>query len=133
MINAPRDEMAIRKIYEHLIKNKSLTTVFRPGDRLFPNNPGWKLGEKIKIRIIDIPGSNKHDILPKFLSEIYLIKIKNICCKPLGELTKKDFEGSSPDVQKIEQLKWHLGLIYNKKYNDFSPKTLVTRIHFNYL
>jgi len=46
-------------------------------------------------------------------------------------LTNTHFQGSSPDVQNIEELQEHLEAIYSQPISNFNDQ--VTRIVFNYL
>lgn len=125
-----RDEIAVRKIYESLVKDKKITVFFRPGNRLCPNYRCYFLDEIITLRIIEVLGNDNLKIPPKFNSFKQKIKIIKIDIKKISEFKKKDFVGSSPDVFDIISLKYHLGLIYNSSIDSFDE---VSRIEFEYL
>jgi len=129
-MNLRRDEMAFRIVYLELLRKKELTTVFRPGNRIYPSHRGYTVGEKITARVIEIPGDDGSLIAPKFLDEVFPIQITEIVICDISKLAEKDFEGSSPDVKNKEQLRYHLGLIYNKPVNYFRE---VSKISFKYL
>lgn len=131
-MNLRRDEMAFRIIYLELLRKKELTTVFRPGNRIFPNNRGYKPGEIVTVRVIEVLGNDELEIAPRFIEEKFKIQIEAIDVVNIEALTNPDFIGSSPDVQNVMQLKYHLGLIYNKPINAFDNSE-VTRIYFKYL
>jgi len=127
----PRDEMAFRKVYERFVLDESLTTVFRPGDRVYPSFRGYKEGEYVTARIIEVPGSDELRIPPTFNGRRKRIRIDSIDVRVLGEFTPQDFEGSSPDVQDRLSLKYHLALIYDTLLPD--DDALVTRMVFHYV
>ncbi len=127
-----RDELAVRKIYSHLIKSKKLTTFFRPFNRIFPNYRGYKYGEIIKIKIIETVGNDLHDIPPKFSEEEFPAKIISIKAKRFNDISKEDFTGSSPDVTDKQSLLYHLGTIYNLSTEKIE-KSEITRIEVRYL
>ena len=126
-----RDEMAFRKRYEALVVNKQLTTVFRPGNRIFPRFRGYKLDEIVTARIIEQPGSDEAKRPPLFNDIKMPIQIKEITVLSVDELTGEDFKGSSPDVQTPEQLSAHLISIYSQPIQRFGG--CVTKIEFVYL
>lgn len=133
----PRDEMAIRKVYEPLVVSGDLKTVFRPGNRVCSEGEDvtrcyWE-GEEITVRIVEVPGSDVHEIAPKFsesvMRSVRIFKIENIAFE---DLILEHFEGSSPDVQTSEQVAYHLGLVYGRT-PDQVMKEGVTRIGLKYL
>lgn len=125
--------MAFRKIYKDLLEKKILTTVFRPGVRDCKKYRGYCQGEIIKAKIIDKQGLDRVKVGPLFLKDLVKnIQIENIEVMPLGSLTRKDFIGSSPDVQDKKSLIYHLGLIYNLDISELSNDSLVTKIKFSY-
>ena len=126
-----RDEMAFRKRYEALVVNKQLTTVFRPGNRIFPRFRGYKLDEIVTARIIEQPGSDEAKRPPLFNDIKIPIQIKEIKVLNVDELTGEDFKGSSPDVQTPAQLSAHLISIYSQPIHHFGD--CVTKIEFVYL
>ncbi len=130
-MDLPRDEMAFRKRYEPLIVDRKLTTVFRPGNRVFPNYRGYKLNEVITARVIEKPGSDANNIPPLFNDIKMPIQIMNIETIKVHELDESHFQGSSPDVQSVPQLLEHLTAIYQRPISEFDNE--VTRISFNYL
>ena len=130
-MDLPRDEMAFRKRYQSLVEGEQLTTVFRPGDRVFPNFRGYKPRELITARIIETPGSDEEKIPPLFNDIKVPIQIVQIETFNVYSLTNAHFQGSSPDVQNIEELLEHLEAIYSQPISNFNDE--ITRIVFNYL
>ena len=136
-MDLPRDEMAIRKVYQSLVESGELKTVFRPGDRVCGlgrnTRRGYWQGEDVTVKIIDVPGSDAYKIAPKFSEEVMrLVKISEIERISFENLKHEHFEGSSPDVQTPEQLAYHLGLVYGKLPEDIREEG-VTRIGLKYL
>jgi len=130
-MNLRRDEIAFRKSYETLVVEQQLTTVFRPGNRLFPNYRGYKREEVVMARIIEKPGCDHREIPPVFSDIRIPVKIADIRSIDISILTPDDFLGSSPDVQNIEQLLIHLERIYQRPISSYENR--VTRIHLEYL
>ena len=130
-MDLPRDEMAFRKHYETLVLEQQLTTVFRPGNRLFPNYRGYKHHEIITARIIDKPGCDVQEIAPVFTEVKIPVKITDIRAVDIATLGPDDFCGSSPDVQNLKELLDHLEEIYKQPISAFQNE--VTRIQFLYL
>ena len=119
------------KRYEPLVIDRKLTTVFRPGNRVFPNYRGYKLNEVITARIIEQPGSDQKNIPPQFNDIKMPIQIMHIEPLSVHELEASHFEGSSPDVQCVTELLDHLVEIYQRPISEYGDQ--VTRIAFNYL
>lgn len=130
-MDLPRDEMAFRKQYQPLVVDRELTTVFRPGNRIFPNYRGYKPGEMITARIIEKPGSDELEIPPKFNDIKMPIQIMSIETFNVFSLNESHFVGSSPDVQSVAELIDHLGDIYQRPMSEFNDE--VTRISFSYV
>ena len=130
-MNLPRDEMAFRKRYETLLLQKAITTVFRPGTRVYPNRRGYKLGETVTARIIEICGSDEAGVPPLFNETRIPILISSLTVKLIEDFDDADFEGSSPDIFDRESLETHLCAIYGKPISCFDDA--VTRIQFRYL
>lgn len=129
-LEMPRDEMAFRRRYEPMLLARTLTTVFRPGDRLWPNWRGYRPGEIITARVIARPGSDALGIPPEFTSTRIMIGILDIRVLAPEALTAADFVGSSPDVQDVQSLRVHLLGIYGRPLSAFGD--VVTRIRFAY-
>ena len=127
----PRDEMAFRADYEELVFQQSLTTVFRPGNRVFPNWRGYKPGEIITGRIIERCGCDQKDIPPVFKAAKIPLKIAKIDIIPISQISQQDFEGSSWDVNDLKSLDRHIAKIYNKTLSEYD--NVVTRIELDYI
>jgi hypothetical protein len=127
----PRDEMAFRANYRPLLLNRALTTVFRPGDRVYPNWRGYCEGETVTARIIRRPGSDELGVPPEFDDVRIPIRIRTISVTPIDALGRDAFHGSSPDVHDRTSLAAHLRHIYGRPVSAFG--NLVTRIVFSYL
>ncbi len=133
-LNLDPNWIAFRKIYKSLIKEKKITTVFRPTTRLCGDFRGYCKEQVVTIGVIDKIGADWGALPPVFLNESFgKIKITDINAKKIKEFSKDDFLGSSPDVQNVESLKYHLGLIYNLSYDEVDDESMVTKIQFKYL
>jgi len=126
----PRDEMAFRERYRDLLEKRALTTVFRPGNRIFPNWRGYMEGEIVTARIIRTPGSDKHGVAPQFHDLRIPIRIVSLALRPVTLLESGDFAGSSPDVFDRPSLMNHLYEIYGRSIASFGNR--VTRIGFTH-
>lgn len=129
-LDMPRDEMAFRRRYQPMLFARTLTTVFRPGDRLWPNWRGYRRGEIVTARVIARPGSDALGIPPEFTSTRISIGIVDIKVLAPEALTADDFRGSSPDVYDRASLLAHLIGIYGRPLSAFGD--VVTRIQFDY-
>lgn len=127
------NEMAIRKIYWPFVTRGQVFTFFRPGVRLSSAYRGYCEKQAVTLRCITHLGSDQLGIAPQFLeSEKIPASIEQIYSKKIGELEENDFQGSSPDVQTTDALKFHLGLIYNLSLNELTDDSYVTIIRVNY-
>jgi len=128
----PRNEIWERKVYESLIKNRQLTILFRPGDRVcdIGKVKCFNEGEEVTIKVLKKPGDSHRDIKPEFSSVIEKGIIEEIKKISLSSLLRKDFKNSYPNVTSQETLRYHLGLIYNKEPSSFKE---VTKIKIKYL
>ena len=127
----PRNEIAFRKEYEELVLLNALTTVFRPGNRIFPNWRGYKPGEVITARIIEKCGCDEKEIAPLFNHHKIKVQVASIRTHHIDELTAAHFAGSSPDVHDIQSLKDHLAHIYGKPISAYDDE--ITRIELAYI
>jgi hypothetical protein len=127
----PRDEMAFRKAYQPLLVDRSLTTVFRPGDRRYPAWRGYAEGEKITARVISRPGCDARGIAPRFNTFRATVRIGEVRVLPVAALTPADFAGSSPDVVDPPSLLAHLLAIYGRPIEAYGG--IVTHIRFTYI
>jgi hypothetical protein len=130
-MDLPRDEMAFRKTYEALLLEEAITTVFRPGNRIYPNRRGYRPGETVTARVIEKCGSDELGIPPLFNDIRIPIRISSLAVKAIADVGREDFEGSAPDVFDRESLEEHLTGIYQKPMDCFGGT--VTRIQFRYL
>jgi hypothetical protein len=123
--------MAFRADYEKVVSEQSLTTVFRPGNRIFPNWRGYKQGEIITGRIIDRCGCDIENIAPLFKPSKISLRIAKIDMILAAEICPQDFNGSSWDVTDLRSLDQHIYKIYNKFLSEYD--NIVTRIQLEYL
>lgn len=130
-MDLPRDEIAFRKEYECLVLERAITTVFRPGNRIYPNWRGYRPGEVVTARIIEKCGCDRREIPPVFNNIKTPVQIAEIAVFPIGALEPAHFQGSSPDVADIGSLKDHLHYIYGRPVEAFGGE--VTRIGLRYL
>jgi hypothetical protein len=127
----PRDEMAFRWRYRDLLLQQALTTVFRPGDRIYPNWRGYSEGEIVTARVIRMPGCDEQGVPPEFDDLRIPIRIKAIWVSSIDALGRDAFLGSSPDVHDRASLAAHLHHIYGRPISAFGNQ--VTRITFAYI
>jgi len=133
-LNLQREEIYFRRIYRDLLEHRRITTVFRPGNRLNGHPKGFHLGETVTLRIIENVGADWAKLAPELESAFALkARIVSLDAKKLRELEKKDFGGSSPDVQDVEALRYHLGVVYNLSPEELGPDAIVTRTQFEYI
>lgn len=130
-LELPRDEMAFRKQYQRLLAARTLTTVFRPGDRRYPAWRGYADGETITARVIARTGCDIRGIPPVFNGFRSMIRIEDVAVLSVGSLGAADFVGSSPDVRDAPSLLAHLAAIYGRPIEAFGG--IVTRIRFAYV
>jgi len=133
-LNLPADEIAFRRIYQNLLEQERLTTVFRPGGRGRKDYRGYAEGDIIKAKVLQNVGADWAGVAPEFVPDFEKrIRIISNQQKALDSLTEKDFEGSSPDVHDVESLRYHLGVIYNLSPESLNGKSFVTKIGFEYV
>ncbi len=132
-LNLNPDEMAIRSVYEDLLKEKKLKTVFRPGERDCKKNRGYCESQVVKARVIEKTGADWAFVPPRFNGYKDDIMIKKIYVKKMRDLKEEDFFGTSPDIKDKESLRYHLGLIYNLPLRTLHDDFFVTIINFEYL
>ena len=125
-LELPRNEMAFRMRYQELLLARKIATVFRPGNRIYPNWRGYLEGETVTARVIKRTGSDALGIPPQFNDLRLPIRILSLTVKPVRALTPQDFLGSSPDVRDVPGLIAHLNEIYGGEIDQ------ITRIHFRY-
>lgn len=124
-------ELWFRLVYWKLIEERQFTAALRPGNRCFPAPKGTTVGEPALVRIIRLPGSEIQDTQPVFESVRDLkVRITDIKVKNFGDLTGFDLRDCSPDCRSKEMARYHLGLIYNRVFND---DDVVSIISFEYL
>lgn len=126
-----RDEIAFRAPYRDLLVRRLVTTVFRPGNRVFPRWRGYKPGEVVTARVIEVPGSDELGVPPLFQDLRIPVRIVGLSVTPIGALERSAFAGSSPDVHDVESLIAHLHEIYRRPLQAFGNQ--VTRIALAYL
>ena len=130
-MDLPRDEMAFRKTYEELLLEQKITTVFRPGIRIYPNRRGYIPGETVTARVIELCGSDELGVPPLFNDTRIPIRISSITVKVIDDVEEEDFVGCSPDIFDRDSLEEHLTGIYHKPIESFDGA--VTRIQFQYV
>jgi hypothetical protein len=121
----PRDEIWIRNVYEPEVMSGSLTRIFKPYNRIYPNNKGFKLGEEVKVRIVDVPGNDVTNCRPLVREDYRRATIENLVVTNIEKLKPKDFKGSSKDVYDITSLRYNLGLIYGNIPEAFDVITII--------
>lgn len=125
------NEIGFRMVYRDMVLSRSLTTIFRPDDRKYEKLYG--AGSLIKGKIIEQPGSASLEINPVFTEDTVRLEVKSIKKIALKDLKPEDFLGSSPDVQDVMGLIYHLGMIYNKPAISYMPNESVIKISLEYV
>ena len=123
-------ELWFRLPYQNGFENKSIRSAVRPGDRRFPMPKGTRVGDIARIRIIEIPGSEEHNIKPIFNNFKSCVKVSNLVVKRIGELSADDLKFASEDSRTPKEVRKHLEKIYGKK---FGNRDIVTVIHWAYV
>tara|TARA_Y100000310_G_scaffold340441_1_gene436265 strand:- start:227 stop:628 length:402 start_codon:yes stop_codon:yes gene_type:complete len=126
----PRNELWVRKTYEALVMNGSLTTFFRPGDRVTPTEKYFIEGEVLTLKFLEKPGDEARGFVPIINGNSKKARVVSLNKKNIEDFVDEDFEGSSPDVKNTTQLKYNLGIIYNKPIDEIKE---VTRINVEYV
>lgn len=103
------------------LQEKQKITIFRPGNRIYPQNRGYTSWEVVKARIISIPWSDEKWIPPTFSEIVELVKIQTTTLLDLS-LSDIDFSNSLHYIQSREDLTRWVDRIYKKDF------TLVTQI-----
>ncbi len=124
-----KNHITLRKLYKPFCDSKELKKIFRPGNRTGEHPKAYKKEQIATIKILDIPGSDYHNIEPKHTQDNYYVKIINVQTKKLNELTQKDFQNSGPDKD-IKSLITNLSLIYNLNPKEINELTIIS---FEYL
>lgn len=128
----PRDEVGFRKIYADLVRDKKITTIFRPGERTCNLNKGFCEGEVINIKIIDKVGADWAELPPETVTINQKALIESVVNKEIGSLTAEDFHGSSPDIFDKQSLIYNLGVIYNLAPSELTDGSIITKTTFVY-
>jgi hypothetical protein len=130
----PRNEIWERKSYKSLMESGELKTLFRPGDRICDNDSKKKcfyLGEVLTLRVLDIPGNEKMEVPPNFVSGFEKkVKIVNMEVISIENLKEEDFKSSYSYINSGGKLRYYLSLIYNEDPFLFDK---VTKIGIEYL
>lgn len=118
-----RNDISFRKENEEEVTIKDKITVFRPGNRIYPQDRGYIKGEVIKARIIDVPWNDKEWKEPIFSNIVKLVKIETITVLQEEEIDNIDFKNSLKNIQTKEELLKHLECVYKK--NNFNTITKI--------
>jgi hypothetical protein len=121
----PRDELWFRKVYQDELAAGTLTRIFKPGNRIYPESKGFMPGECVKLRILEAPGNDKTGALPLLNGFCRSATIENIVLTNIDALTPPDFIGASRDIHDTLTLRYHLGIIYDKKPQDFKQISII--------
>ena len=128
----PRDEIGLRKIYENLVRDKKITTIFRPGERVCGIDKGFCENEILNIKIIDKVGADWAKLPPQATS-CGQVRVLNTTNMTIGSLMNNDFHGSSPDIFDKQSLVYNLGIIYNLPPSELTDDSIITKTTFTYL
>lgn len=125
------DAIGFRMVYRDFVLLRSLTTIFRLDKSKYKEL--YCCGRIVEGRIIAVPGNPRLNTKPIYEGKPIHLIAKSVSRIALGKLKQGDFVGSSPDVQDVQGLIYHLGMIYNKSAGEFTPRTKVIRIELEYV
>ena len=123
----PRNEIWERLVYEDLIREEKLKVLFRPASRICDGKKSkcFYLGEEVVLKVLKKPGDDERGIEPMFTSLVKRVEIQGLKEVFLSSIKEKDCVGSYPNVLDEETLRYHLGLVYNKKLTSFEKITII--------
>ena len=119
-------ELWFRAAYEPDLIHRRFTSALRPGVRLAGNPKGVAVGETVRVRILHWPGDESRGQQPQFGAFECRAKITTMAVKKISELTVSDLANCTPDVHNPKLVKYHLGLIYNRIFQDDEEVTLLS-------
>ncbi len=129
-----KNHITLRKIYINSVKDKTLKKIFRPGNRLCPEEKCYFKNQKIFVKFLDIQGSDKYNIEPVHLNIKFPVVVKNVYVKKIINLKISDFKNSGPNIKNKNNLRFELANIYNLSYDEvFDDNFEVTISEFEYL
>lgn len=109
-----RNDISFRQEDENDLKKENIT-VFRPGNRIYPENRWYIEWEVVKARIIKIPGDDKKWIAPVFSDTAELVKIKTIDLLDFEKIEETHLCNSLECIKSREDLLRYLEKIYKKR------------------
>lgn len=127
-----RFDVAFRMPYMQLLQERSITKFIRPDKRIFPNHPkSYFIGQEVTAKVIEQPGSDILNIEPVFTYDFHIrLRITSVHAKALRELTSEDIQGLGPGCTCQQDVRIHLGIIYNKIY---TFESIITLNEFEYI
>lgn len=109
-----RDEIGLRQEDKKDLVTKERLTIFRPGNRIYPQKRWFTQWEVVKARIIDKPWNDREKKAPTFSTIVKLVKIQTIKVLRQKDLIEDDFHNSLEYVQSPEEVKRYLENIYKE-------------------
>lgn len=128
-----KNTLANRMIHLPCMQNRTLTRIFRPGNREVPHEKSLYEGQLALAKIIRTTGVSSQNIKPEFMSEIYPVRILSSNAITFGELNGSYFKNSGKWITDQTSLAHELSLIYNLSPLAFNDNYCVTITDYEYL
>jgi len=109
-----RNEIWFRKEDEKDFITKNQLTIFRPGNRIYPQKKWFTEWEVVKARILDKPWDDIENRIPVLSKIVKLVKIQAIKILNQKNLTEDDFASSLAYIQSQEDVKRYIENIYKE-------------------
>lgn len=119
-------ELWFRAPYEPDLRSRKFSSAIRPGNRTPGNDKGVEIGETVKVRVLEYPGLESLKLDPVFTSFEINVRITKGRVLRIDQLTEDDLRNCSPDVRDPRMVKYHLGLIYNRIFENEEKVTLLS-------
>ena len=129
-----RNHITVRRLYNSFVEDRSLTTIFRPGVRLYPNEKSYRDGQLALVKILQVPGNDVYGIEPVHFDNDFPVRVERSVATRLIDVEPSLFSSAGPDINSLDTLRFNLANIYNLSYKEvFSDDFEVTYTTFKYL
>ena len=133
MMYLDRNDIAFREEEKKGFLKKERITVFRPGNRIYPQERWYIPWEVVKARIIDTPWNDEENRPPIFSDTVAMVKIETINVLKQDNLKKIDFLNSLEQTDSKEKLRKNFEKIYKNKDFNIITKIDMKKIDTNEL
>lgn len=107
-----RNDLSFRQEEKKDLLSQDKITVFRPGNRIYPEHRWYIPGEVVKARVIDVPWNDKEHKEPIFSDTVELVKIQTIHILKTEDIHENDFKNSWAYIKTKDDLAKYLKTIY---------------------